>query len=70
MAQIRFNIQTITHIKKLYEKFAAEKIFGRGDVAKTCGISYSTAGNLVSKMRRAGLIDEVQVHGKGKYRFG
>ncbi len=65
----RLNIQTKTNIKKLYEVVGTEGIFGRGDVSEICRISYSTAGNLISKMRKNKLIDEVKGYGKGKYRF-
>ena len=66
---MKFNIQTITNIKKIYEKYGTENIFGRGDIAKDCNISYSAAGNLISKMRANGLVDDVKGYGKGKYRF-
>lgn len=66
---LKFNIQTKTNIKKLYETVGTETVFGRRDVSNICGISYSTAGNLISKMREKGLIDEVKGYGKGKYWF-
>ena len=69
IAEIEFNIQTKTNIIKLYEVVGTELIFGRGDVSKICGISYSAAGNLISKMKKTFLIDEVKGYGKGKYRF-
>ena len=67
--ELKFNIQTKTNIKKLYERVGTEIVFGRRDVSNICGISYSAAGNLISKMRENGLIDEVKGYGKGKYRF-
>lgn len=66
---IKFNIQTKNNMKKLYKSIGAETIFGRGDVSSICEISYSTAGNLISKMLDKKLIVEVKGHGKGKYRF-
>ena len=69
ITEIKFNVQTITNIKKIYEEYGTESIFGRGDIAKTCNISYSAAGNLISKMRMNGLVDDVKGCGKGKYRF-
>jgi len=65
----RFNIQTKNNIKKLYETVGRKMIFGRTDVSNICGISYSTAGVLISKMKESQLIDEVKGYGKGKYRF-
>lgn len=66
---IKFNIQTKNNIKKLYISIGAETIFGRSDISNICEISYSTAGNLISKMLDKQLIAEVKGHGKGKYRF-
>lgn len=70
IAEIKLNIQTKTHIEKLYNTIGVKMIFGRSDVSKICGISYSAAGSLIAKMREHNLIDEVKGHGKGKYRFG
>lgn len=67
--EIKFNIQTRTNINKLYEHAGRETIFGRNDVSKICEISYSTAGNLIAKMKDHRLIEEVKGYGKGKYRF-
>ena len=69
MAGIKFNIQTKNSIVKLYTKVGFTDIFGRKDVSDICGISYSAAGNLISKMREHKLIEEVKGYGKGKYRF-
>ena len=66
---LKFNIQTKANIKKLYEKVGTETIFGRSDVSNMCGISYSTAGNLISKMKASDLIEEIKGIGKGKYCF-
>jgi fido (protein-threonine AMPylation protein) len=69
IAEIKLNIQTKTHIEKLYNTIGVEMIFGRSDVSKICDISYSAAGSLIVKMKEHKLIDEVKGHGKGKYRF-
>ena len=69
MAGIKFNIQTKNSIVKLYTKVGFTDIFGRKDVSDICGISYSAAGNLISKMREHKLIEEIKGYGKGKYRF-
>ncbi len=67
--KLKFNIQTKTNIKKLYETLGSKTVFGRSDVSNICEISYSAAGNLISKMKENGLIIEVKGYGKGKYRF-
>ena len=69
IAGIKFNVQTKNNIVKLYNKLSFTDIFGRSDVSDICGISYSAAGSLISKMREHKLIEEVKGHGKGKYRL-
>ena len=64
-----FNIQTKNNIAKLYSVFDTESIFGRRDISNACGISYSAAGSLISKLKKHKLIEEIKGHGKGKYRF-
>ena len=69
IAGINFNIQTKSNIIKLYTKIGFTDIFGRRNISDICGISYSSAGNLISKLREHKLIEEVKGYGKGKYRF-
>ena len=69
IAGIKFNIRTKNNIVKLYTKVGFTDIFGRSDVSDICDISYSAAGNLISKMKEYKLIAEVKGCGKGKYRF-
>lgn len=66
---IKFNKQTKNSVKILFDTVKYEKVFGRGDVSKICDISYSAAGNLISKMKEYHLIETVKGCGKGKYRF-
>lgn len=69
IAEMKLNIQTKKHINKLYNTVGFEKIFGRSDESEICNISYSTAGNLIAKMKKIKLLDDVKGCGKGKYRF-
>lgn len=69
IAEMKFNAQTKKSIIKLYSVFGQEGIFGRGDISEACGISYSAAGSLISKMKERKLIDVVKGLGKGKYKF-
>jgi hypothetical protein len=62
-----FNIQTKKSILELYSRLGVADIFGRGDISEICGISYSAAGGLISKMKKHRLIEEVKGYGKGKY---
>ena len=67
--RLDYNIQTKNSIRTLYKSVGTENIFGRSDVSKLCGISYTAAGNLISKMKKENLICEVNGFGKGKYKF-
>lgn len=66
---IGFNIQTRNNVKRLYEKFGTETVFGRTDVAEICDLSYSASGKLIAKMKEKSLIEDVKGHGKEKYCF-
>ncbi len=69
IAGFKMNIKTKTNIRKLYNNIGTLAAFGRGDVSEICGISYTAAGDLIAKMKKHGLLEEVKGHGKGKYRF-
>lgn len=64
-----FNINTKNNVVILYSRLGTRGIFGRGIVSDVCGISYSAAGMLLSKMKEHGLVEEVKGRGKGKYKF-
>ncbi len=64
-----FKDKAKAHILKLYNKFGNTEIFGRGDIAKLCDVSYATAGNLIAKMKENYLLEDVKGFGKGKYKF-
>ena len=61
--------QTKVKIKTLYQKLGTEKVFGRTDVADLLGISSTGAGDLISKLNKAELIEAVTGQGKGKYKL-
>jgi len=61
-----------TSKKKILDLFAAvglEQAFGRSDMFRIIGITASPAGELIKKMKSAGLLETVKGLGKGKYRF-
>ncbi|MBE6845911.1 MAG: AAA family ATPase [Ruminococcus sp.] len=60
---------TIEKAKAIYEKFGTDSIFGRSDIASVTNDSVTAAGNLINKLKNAGLIEAVSGHGKGKYKF-
>ena len=53
----------------LFNQMGVDGIFGRNDVMRVAGLSITAAGNLLSKLKDADLIQAVSGHGKGKYRF-
>ena len=69
MTECEFNIQTKKSIERLYKEVGNSGIFGRSDVSNICGLSYSAAGSLISKMKEHKFIKGVKGYGKGKYSF-
>lgn len=53
----------------LFSVVGFEQIFGRTDISQIVGITVSPAGELIKKLKKAGLIEPVRGRGKGKYKF-
>ena len=53
----------------LFKAYGNEGVFGRNDIATLTEISYSSAGELIVKLKDSGLIEEVKGYVKGKYHF-
>ncbi len=66
---LKANKSTRDSIKKLFVHMNFTVVFGRNDIMETLNISSTAAGNLISKMKEAKLIEPLSGHGKGKYRF-
>lgn len=64
-----FTKKTKNKIFSLFNKYGVESIIGRSDIVQVTGDSLTAAGNLINKMKEAGIIESVIGHGKGKYRF-
>ena len=47
----------------------ADDVFGRSDIAAITKDSVTAAGNLITKLKNADLIEPVSGFGKGKYKF-
>lgn len=60
---------TKKHMQELFECVGFDNIFGRTESAKILGMTVSPAGELIKKMKLAGLIEPVVGSGKGKYKF-
>lgn len=61
--------RTKSNILNLFNEFGYEKIFSRGDVIKSLGITERPASTLVKRMYELGITEKMIGVGKGKYRF-
>ena len=60
---------TIQKAKAVFAKVGTDGIFGRSDIAAITNDSVTAAGNLITKLKKAGLIEAVCGYGKGRYTF-
>ena len=60
---------TIEKAKAVFANMGVDGIFGRSDIATITNGSVTAAGNLINKLKNAGLIKAVSENGKGKYKF-
>ena len=60
---------TRKNVLKLFDAFGFETVFARPDVMRITGITESPATTLLQKLKAADLIESVNGHGKGKYKF-
>ena len=60
---------TIEKVKIIFASMGFDGIFGRSDIATITNDSVTAAGNLITKLKNAGLIESVRGFGKGKYKF-
>ena len=66
---IKFTKKTVSHIRKLFNCFGKEKIFGRSDAKNVLALKDSTVSELLKKLIEADVIEPIAGYGKGKYRF-
>lgn len=64
-----FSTKTIIHVRKLFDKFGFDEVFGRSAVAELLQLQNSSASKLISKLDQAEIIEPASGHGKGKYQF-
>ena len=64
-----FSVKTKVHIRKLFEKFGFDEVFGRSAVMELLELKKSGASKLISNLVQADIIESVSGYGKGKYRF-
>lgn len=64
-----FSAKTNIHIRRLFNKFGYDEMFGRGAVVELLELKNSGASRLLSNLLTAGIIEPVSGCGKGKYKF-
>ena len=60
---------TIAKAKAVFTNMDIDGVFGRSDIAVITNNSVTAAGNLITKLKNADLIEPVSGFGKGKYKF-
>ena len=64
-----FTVKTTDHIRRLFEKFGVDEVFGRSAVMELLELKGSGASKLLANLVQADIIEPVSGHGKGKYKF-
>lgn len=64
-----FSIKTTVHIRRLFEQYGFDGIFGRSAVMNLLELKSSGASKFLSNLVQANIIEPVSGHGKGKYKF-
>lgn len=64
-----FSHKTTVHIRRLFEQFGFNGIFGRSAVMELLELKGSGTSKLLFNLLQAGVIEPVSGYGKGKYRF-
>ena len=63
------SIKTANHVRKLFEKFGYDEVFGRSAIMKVIDLKQSGASKFLSNLVQKDIIEPVSGHGKGKYKF-
>ncbi len=64
-----FSAKTTVHIRRLFEQYGFDGIFGRSAVMNLLELKSSGASKFLSNLVQANIIEPVSGHGKGKYKF-
>ncbi len=65
----KYRADVVESIKKVYSGINANQVFGASDVVKILDCAYSTASEVVKRLRNMKVLVPVSGQGKGKYRF-
>ena len=63
-----FSIKTAVHIRRMFEKFGYDEVFGRSAVIELLDLKNSSASKFLSNLVQADIIEPVSGHGKGRYK--
>ena len=66
--RLKVNHPTKDKMQAIFKKLGFDA-FGRKDVMEITGVAQTASGNLINKMKAAGLVESISGMGKGKYRF-
>lgn len=61
--------RTVLHIQVLFERYGYQGIFGHTDAMAMLNFKASGTSKFLSNLLKAGIIELVSGHGKGKYKF-
>ena len=64
-----FSDKNKEYIKKLYDKFNLDSVFGRKEVMEVTKLKTSRASEIIKEMLVHEIIEKVEGYGKGKYKF-
>ena len=64
-----FSDKNKEYIKKLYNKFNLDSVFGRKEVMEVTKLKTSRASEIIKEMLVHEIIEKVEGYGKGKYKF-
>lgn len=64
-----FSDKNKEYIKNLYAKFNLDSVFGRKEVMEDTKLKISRASEIIKEMLAHQIIEKVEGHEKGKYKF-
>ena len=63
------SVKTAIHVRRLFERFGYDEVFGRSAVMNVVNLKQSGASKLLSNLVQKDIIEPVSGYGKGKYKF-
>lgn len=64
-----FSAKTMAHIRKLFDEFGFDQVFGRSVVMELLELKESGSSKFLANLVEAEIIEPVSGYGKGKYKF-